>query len=83
MLQAFLKIETEGFSIQKPHRFLKIENLTDFQYFKNEVFKISEHKRGDLKINRFLKIENLTDFQYNSFASWCEKPMKNIYFIEY
>jgi|GEM_PF-6544573 len=33
-------------------------------YFKNEVFKISEHKRGDLKISRFLKIENLTDFQY-------------------
>ncbi|PKP58713.1 MAG: hypothetical protein CVT88_06875 [Candidatus Altiarchaeales archaeon HGW-Altiarchaeales-1] len=26
--------------------------------FKNEVFKISEHKRGDLKISRFLKIEN-------------------------
>ena len=42
----------------KISRFLKIENLTDFQYFKNEVFKISEHKRGDLRISRFLKIEN-------------------------
>ncbi|PKP55968.1 MAG: hypothetical protein CVT89_07120, partial [Candidatus Altiarchaeales archaeon HGW-Altiarchaeales-2] len=35
------------------------------EYFKNEVFKISEHKRGDLKTSRFLKIENLTDFPYN------------------
>jgi len=45
----FLKIETEGFSILKSRKFLKIENLKDFQYFKNPT--------------DFLKIENLKDFQ--------------------
>jgi len=45
----FLKIETEGFSILKFRKFLKIENPKDFQYLKNPT--------------DFLKIENLKDFQ--------------------
>jgi len=56
--QDFLKIETNGFSILKSQRFLKIENLKDFQY----IFKTV---RFENTLTSFVSFQILREFENN------------------